>query len=209
MQDHLPTTRASGLTCKRQLRGGSAIIARTVRRVPPGAIDPTVKNLQWGDLTRGMFEARDRHADYPFLTDGDSNITEGSGFNVIFVKDGIIYTPDRGCLEGVTRRSVLDVAKMQDIPVRVEVVPVALAYQADECFMSTTAGGVMPITKLDGESINGGEVGPITRKIWDAYWAIHHDDNFSFAIDYHKEMPAGKVNGHASGHTNGQSNGHS
>lgn len=79
--------------------GGSAIVARTVRRTPPGSFDPTVKNLQWGDLTRGMLEAMDRGADFPFLTDGDANLTEGAGFNVVLVKDGVMYTPDRGCLE--------------------------------------------------------------------------------------------------------------
>ena len=187
-----------------QLTGGSAVVARTVRRVPPGAIDPTIKNLQWGDLVRGMFEARDRGADYPFLTDGDSNLTEGSGFNVLFVKDGIIYTPDRGCLEGVTRKSVIDVARTNGIEVRVQVVPVELAYQADEIFMSTTAGGVMPITSLDGQPIKDGEVGPITRKIWDAYWAIHYDDMFSFQIGYEKKHLLARVaNGHANGHVNG------
>lgn len=164
--------------------GGSAVIARTVRRVPPGSIDPTVKNLQWGDLTRGLFEAADRGASYPFLTDGDANLTEGSGFNIILVKDGVLYTPDRGVLEGVTRKSVFDVARTHSIEVRIEVVPVELAYHCDEIFMSTTAGGIMPITSLDGNAINGGNVGPITKVIWDRYWALHYDPAFSFEIDY-------------------------
>ena len=164
--------------------GGSAVIARTVRRVPPGSIDPTVKNLQWGDLTRGLFEAADRGASYPFLTDGDANLTEGSGFNIILVKDGILYTPDRGVLEGVTRKSVFDVARTHNIEVRVEVVPVELAYHCDEILMSTTAGGIMPITSLDGNAINGGRVGPITKVIWDGYWALHYDPAFTFEIDY-------------------------
>ena len=164
--------------------GGSAVIARTVRRVPPGSIDPTVKNLQWGDLTRGLFEAADRGASYPFLTDGDANLTEGSGFNIILVKDGILYTPDRGVLEGVTRKSVFDVARTHNIEVRVEVVPVELAYHCDEIFMSTTAGGIMPITSLDGNAINGGRVGPITKVIWDGYWALRYDPALSFEVDY-------------------------
>ncbi|KAI7783283.1 hypothetical protein LA080_012038 [Diaporthe eres] len=167
-----------------QYNGGSAIIARTVRRVPPGAIDPTVKNLQWGDLTRAMFEAVDRGATHPFLTDGDGNLTEGSGFNICIVKDGTIYTPDRGVLEGVTRKSVFDAAKVHDIPVRMEVVPVETAYQCDEIFMCTTAGGIMPITSLDGQPVKGGKVGPITKKIWDTYWAMHYDSAYSFEIDY-------------------------
>ncbi|RFU35464.1 hypothetical protein B7463_g880, partial [Scytalidium lignicola] len=167
-----------------QYGGGTAVIARTVRRVPPGAIDPTVKNLQWGDLVRGMFEARDRGATYPFLTDGDSNLTEGSGFNIVFVKNGAIYTPDRGVLHGVTRKSVFDVAKANGIEVRLEVVPVELAYQCDEMFMCTTAGGIMPITVLDGRPVNGGKIGPITKTIWDGYWAMHYDAAHTIEVNY-------------------------
>ena len=172
--------------------GGSAIVARTVRRVPPGSLDPTVKNLQWGDLTRGLFEAADRGATYPFLTDGDTNLTEGSGFNIVLVKNGVLYTPQRGVLEGVTRKSVIDVAHMNGLDVRVELVPVQKAYEADEIFMCTTAGGVMPITSLDGSPVKDGRVGPITRKIWDGYWAIHYDDVYSFEINYqdgHQNTP--------------------
>ncbi|RHZ66896.1 aminotransferase class IV [Aspergillus thermomutatus] len=164
--------------------GGRAVIARTVRRVPPGAIDPTIKNLQWGDLMRGMFEATDRGAMYPFLTDGDAHLTEGSGFNIVLVKDGKLYTPDRGVLEGITRRSVMEVAKAKGIEVRLEMVPVELAYNCDEIFMCTTAGGVMPITWLDGKPVNGGEVGPVTKAIWDGYWDMHYDDRYSFEIKY-------------------------
>jgi branched-subunit amino acid aminotransferase/4-amino-4-deoxychorismate lyase len=167
-----------------QYTGGSAIIARTVRRVPPGSIDPTVKNLQWGDLVRGMHEAQDRGAQYPFLTDGDANLTEGSGFNIVLIKDGVIFTPDRGVLHGVTRKSVFDVAKANNIEVRCEVVPVELAYKADEVFMCTTAGGIMPITSLDGEPINGGKIGPITKTIWDGYWAMHYDPEYTLDIKY-------------------------
>ncbi|KIX00308.1 uncharacterized protein Z518_10447 [Rhinocladiella mackenziei CBS 650.93] len=184
-----------------QRTGGSAVIARTVRRVPPGSMDPTVKNLQWGDFTRGMFEAADRGATYPFLTDGDANLTEGSGFNIIVVKDGVLYTPDRGVLKGVTRKSVFDVAKANGIEVRMEVVPVEMTYHCDELFMCTTAGGIMPITSLDGQPVNDGQIGPITKTIWDGYWAIHYDSAYSFEINYEGTQENGVngvngVNGH-------------
>jgi len=187
-----------------QRTGGRAVVARTVRRTPPGSMDPTVKNLQWGDLTRGMFEAADRDADYPFLTDGDANLTEGAGYNIVLVKDGVLYTPDRGVLQGVTRKSVIEVAEQSGYEVRVEVVPVELAYECDEIFMCTTAGGIMPITTLDGLTINGGGIGPVTKTIWDEYWAMHYDPVKSFAIDYEGQTRVnGKSNGHANGHANG------
>ncbi|KAF2478614.1 aminotransferase [Neohortaea acidophila] len=189
-----------------QLTGGDAIVARTVRRTPPGSHDPTIKNLQWGDLTRGLIEASDRGATYSFLTDGDANITEGSGFNIMFVKDRVIYTADRGVLEGITRKSAFDAARANGIEIRVEVVPVSLAYDCDECLMVTTAGGVMPITTLDGQPVKDGKLGPVTKAIWDEYWAMHWRDEFSFAIDYSvgqngqvKKTPGAHVNGFVNG----------
>ncbi|CAO2655157.1 Nn.00g102210.m01.CDS01 [Neocucurbitaria sp. VM-36] len=167
-----------------QPTGGKAIVARTVRRISPGSMDPTVKNLQWGDLTRGLFEAVDRGATYPFLTDGDANLTEGSGFNIILIKDGVLHTPERGCLEGVTRKSVIDAAKTSGFPVVIGYVPTEMVYSCDEVLMCTTAGGIMPITELDGKPVKDGKVGPITKKIWDVYWAMHYDPTFSFQIDY-------------------------
>jgi branched-subunit amino acid aminotransferase/4-amino-4-deoxychorismate lyase len=167
-----------------QKTGGSAVVTRTVRRVPPGAIDPTVKNLQWGDFTRGIMEARDRGAMYPILTDGDANLTEGSGFNIILIKDGKLYTPRKGVLEGVTRKSVLVLADQLGLPYAIDDVPVELAYGCDEILLVTTAGGVMPITTLDGRPVGNGEVGPISKALWKAYWDAHYDPAVSFAVEY-------------------------
>ena len=164
--------------------GGSAIVTRGVRRVPPGAIDPTVKNLQWGDFTRGLFEAADRDALYPFLPDGDGNITEGSGFNIFIVKDGVLRTPRLGVLEGVTRRTVLDLAKKHGWKAEVGEVPVEDLYHCEEIFMATTAGGIMPITELDGAKVGGGQVGSRTREVWEAYWDAHYDPQYTLEIAY-------------------------
>lgn len=162
--------------------GGEAVITRTVRRVPPGAIDPTIKNHQWGDFIRGLLEAQDRGSQYPILTNGDANITEGPGYNIVLIKDRALYTPKSGVLEGITRQSVFDIAKKVGILVYLDDVPTNLAYEADEIFICTTAGGIMPITKLDGES--KGEVGPITKLIWDGYWAMHYNSKYTTEVSY-------------------------
>jgi len=167
-----------------QLQGGPAIVTRTVRRTPPGAMDPTIKNLQWGDFVRGWLEAMDRSAIYSLLPDGDGNITEGGGYNIFIVKDGVLSTPARGVLQGVTRKTVLEIAAAKGYQTRVDVVPVEDLYQADEIFICTTAGGVMPLTTLDGAPIGNGQIGPITRSIWEAYWELHYDPKLSFAVDY-------------------------
>ena len=167
-----------------QRTGGSAVVTRTVRRTPPGAMDPTIKNLQWGDFCRGWMEAMDRGAVYSLLPDGDGNITEGGGYNVCVIKNGVLSTPSRGVLEGVTRKTVLEVAQARQVPTVVDFVPVDALYGADELFICTTAGGVMPLTELDGKPVADGKVGPITRQIWEDYWAAHYDPKYSFAVDY-------------------------
>jgi len=163
--------------------GGSAIVTRDARRTPPGAMDPTIKNLQWGDLTRGFFEAFDRGASLPLLPDGDGNITEGC-YNIFTVHDAVVRTPGRGVLEGVTRRTAMEIAAAEGLVARMEDVPVASLYTADEIFLSSTAGGIMPITVLDGAPVGGGQVGPITRRIWERYWELHADPMLTFAIDF-------------------------
>lgn len=167
-----------------QKNGASVIIVRDTVRMPTGAVDPTVKNLQWGDFTRGLLEARERGAQYPILTDGNGLLTEGSGFNIVLVKDGKLYTPKRGVLEGVTRKSVLAAADKLGIAWEIGDVPVNMVYSVDELMMVTTAGGVMPVTQLDGKPVGDGTVGPISRAIWKEYWDAHYDPSVTIPINY-------------------------
>lgn len=159
-------------------------MTRTVRRTPPGAFDPTVKNLQWGDLTRAWFEAQDRNAVYPLLPDGDGNVTEGFGYNVFLVKNGVLSTPSLGILHGITRRTAAEIAERKGWTVRFEQVPLKSLYECDELFITSTAGGIMPLTTLDGQPVGDGNVGPVTQAIWEEYWKLHYDNHYSFEVIY-------------------------
>src|SRR4029077_15479033 len=107
-----------------QERGAHLIIA-TAPRIADDSVDPKVKNFHWGDLTRGLFEARDRNADNCVLLDRDGFVTEGPGFNVFAVTQGAVATPDRGSLEGVTRLSVGELCQELGIPFSVRAIPAA------------------------------------------------------------------------------------
>ena len=87
-----------------QRRRGLRMVISSVRRIPPEAVDPTLKNFHWGDLIRGLFEAYEHGGETVVLVDEHENITEGPGFNVFVVRDGRVATPARGVLEGITRR---------------------------------------------------------------------------------------------------------
>ena len=96
----------------------------------------------------------------------------------------MLRTPRLGVLEGVTRKTVLELAAAGGMRTMVGEVPVDDLYHCDEIFMATTAGGIMPITELDGAPVGGGQVGPVTRRVWEAYWEAHYDPALSFEIDY-------------------------
>ncbi len=102
---------------EQQQAGTHAIVAREAIRIPRNAVDPTVKNFHWGDLVRGLFEAYDRDAWLPILTDGNGRVTEGPGFNVFALIDGELRTPAVGVLEGITRRTVIELAQEARLPV--------------------------------------------------------------------------------------------
>ncbi|HEY3952146.1 MAG TPA: aminotransferase class IV [Streptosporangiaceae bacterium] len=171
--------------------GVDVVVARDTRRIPPGSVDPTVKNFHWGDLVRGLFEAYDRDSQQAILPDADGLVTEGAGFNVFAVAGGALYTPGRGVLLGITRRTVIEVAGQLDLPVHAGDLPVGELYRADELFLTSTAGGVMPVARLDGQPVGNGRTGAITQKIRARYWDLHTDPALSFAVDYGGENGTG------------------
>ena len=164
--------------------GMDAIIARTVQRISTRSVDPTVKNFHWGDLTKGLYEAYDRGARYPILLDADGNVTEGAGYNVFALVEGRLLTPASGALEGITRRTVIELAEREGIPVAEVTLPEAEFRRGEELFATTTAGGVMPITSLDGRPVGDGSVGRLTRRLRDLYWAAHEDPRYITPVDY-------------------------
>ena len=153
-------------------------------RIAPESVDPTVKNYHWLDLVQSMFEAYDRGADTSCVVDAAGNVAEGPGFNVFTVRDGIVRTPDRGVLEGVSRKTVIELCGSLGMPLRVEPVPSADLVLADEVFISSTGGGVLPIAKIDGRPLAGAFPGPVTQRLQAAYWALHEDPRYSEPIEY-------------------------
>ena len=172
---------------------GLALAVSEIPRIPPESVDPTVKNYHWLDLVMGMFDAYEQGARTCILTDGQGNITEGPGFNVFVVKDGNVATPMRGVLHGITRQA--SILLLQELQVPVSARPVSLheLREADEVFATSTAGGVMPVTKIGAHIVAGGKPGPITGRLIEAYWAAHtRDDGWSVAV---KDVARGNLRG--------------
>jgi branched-chain amino acid aminotransferase len=154
------------------------------QRIAPESVDPTVKNYHWLDLETGLLEAYDRGGETVILVDAEDNVVEGPGFNVFAVKNDTISTPDRGVLEGITRRTIIELAAEHRLQLEARPVPADELRRADEVFLSSTAGGVIPVTTVDGGAVGNGEPGAVTRRLRDGYWDLHDDPRFSLPVRY-------------------------
>jgi branched-chain amino acid aminotransferase len=161
---------------------GLNVLLTDIKRIPPSSVDPTIKNYHWMDLVTGMLDAYEKGSDTAVLVDENNNITEGPGFNLFCINDSGIFTPDHGVLEGITRQSVFDLAKELHLPITKKSISVEELYNAEELFATSTAGGIMPITKVSGKEIGKGSVGNLTRQLHKLYWEKHSDDSWSTSI---------------------------
>jgi branched-chain amino acid aminotransferase len=163
---------------------GSDIIVSESVRIPPEAVDPTIKNFGRLDFVRALFEAYDRDAKYAVLLDQEGNLTEGRGWNIFVLADGNLMSPDRGVLEGITRKTVLELARTLNVDCRLTKVPVRALREADEVFITSTAGGIMPVRSVDKKLIGDGLPGPVTTRVRDMYWKLHDDPAYSTPVRY-------------------------
>jgi branched-chain amino acid aminotransferase len=170
-------------TFEKQKEGMHLIISRW-QRIPPESVDPTVKNYHWLDMVMGLFEAYERGGETVIVVDAHGNLVEGPGFNIFTVNGSTLTTPGKGVLEGMTRRTTIEIAPECGYEVELRNLPAEEALAADEVFITTTAGGLIPITKIDGKAIGAGTPGPATQKLQKRYWEVHEDPRHILEIDY-------------------------
>jgi branched-chain amino acid aminotransferase len=164
---------------------GLHVIVSDVQRIPSRSVDPTAKNYHWNDLTMGLLRALDAGGDTVLLTDAAHNVVEGPGFNVFCVSQtGALVTPKEGVLEGISRRTVIEMAHELGLPIEVRPLPAEELRGAREAFLSTSGGGVLPVTRVDGRAIGDGTIGPITRQLVQTYWDWHRNPKYSTPVDY-------------------------
>ncbi len=123
--------------------------------------------------TMALHEALESGADEAIMMDKDGFISEGSGENIFIVKNNIISTPTKAhCLNGITRQSVIQIAKDLDFEVQEENIRYEDLINAEEAFFTGTAVEITPITKLDNKPINDGKRGEVTYKLQNKFQEI-------------------------------------
>ena len=167
-----------------QMRRGLHVSLVDTVRIPPESVDPALKNYHWLDLIMGLYGAYDRGGETALLLDAQGNVSEGPGFNIFAVFNGALVTPDKGVLPGITRRTVMEICAAEGISCTAGPLSPDALRQADEVFATSTAGGVMPVTTIDGHPVGNGRVGEMTMKLQDIYWNWHQDPGYKTSVIY-------------------------
>jgi len=154
-------------------RGAHIQLAGSTTRISPQSIDPTVKNYHWGDMTHALFDALDAGFDACVLLDDRGCVTEGPGFNIFAVIDGTVVTPKSGMLQGITRKTVLEICADLGLAHDVRDIGAEEFLQADEIFTATTAGGPVSVTRINTRILGNDTPGPIAQEITNTYWDWH------------------------------------
>ena len=173
------------------------LIARTAswRRTADDAI-PARGKLTGAYINTALAvdEALDRGADEAIFLTADGHVSEGGGANLFMVRDGALVTPPvtADILEGITRDTILALASELGIAVQERAIDRTELYVADEVFFCGTGAQVAPCVQIDGRTVANGDIGPIAKRIGDAYLAIARGDD-----DRHPEWrtavyPAGR-----------------
>lgn len=156
------------------LRKGITAMVSSWRRISHESLIPTAKG-SGGYLNSILAKQESVSAGYDeaIMLNEQGTISEGSGMNLFTVSDGAVYTPpvSSGILEGITRNSVMELLRTENIEVHEVDLARGSLYTADEVFLTGTAAEVTPIREIDGRTVGMGEPGPVTRKAQDLFSA--------------------------------------
>lgn len=172
------------LASPEQQEDGVHLHVSSIPRIDKASVDPKVKNYHWLDMEMSLFEAYEAGANFVVLNDIEGNLTEGPGYNLFTYRDGTWTTPGEGVLEGITRGAVLDLCSELNVTAREAVMTVDDLAAAEEVLVTSTAGGVMPVTTIDGRPIGDGKPGPATTRMRQLYWKKHAAEGWSTPVHY-------------------------
>jgi branched-chain amino acid aminotransferase len=156
---------------------GVRVSVSTVRRIDSSSLPPFVKACgHYTNSVRAVQEAIRRGFDEALLLNAKGDVAEGSGANLFIVKDGTLITNDldASIVLGITRDSVLQIARDLGVPVTIRALTLGDLQTADEVFFSGTAVEITPIKDVDGRVIGDGKPGAITQRLQKTFFEAVH-----------------------------------
>jgi branched-chain amino acid aminotransferase len=147
-------------------RAGLTLFTSSMRRPSPDVLDPKIHHANLLNSVLAKIQANAAGADDAIMLDARGFIAETNATHLFLVQDGIVRTPTvAACPEGITRATVLDICRTEDIPLEVRDIALTELYRADEAFCTGTMGELAGVVKADGRAIGAGETGPMTARL--------------------------------------------
>ena len=144
----------------------------SMRRIPSECLDAKIKCCNYLNHILMRMEANEAGLDEAIELDIDGYVAEAPGYNVFMAKGGVLYTPGENILVGVTRQTVMELAAAEGVETIVGRFTAFDLYNADEVFLTSTAGGIFAVREVDGRAIGCGGQGPITRLLNQKYMEL-------------------------------------
>jgi branched-chain amino acid aminotransferase len=157
--------------------GGVTARISSFQRMSPNAIPPASKATgQYLNSLLAQGEAITSGCDEAILLNSDGFVTDGWAHNVFVVAAGTLITPPlaAGALPGITRETVMTLAADDGIATAERNLVRTDLYLADECFMTGTSAGLVPVASVDGRAIGDGKPGPLTARLRDRLADVTH-----------------------------------
>jgi branched-chain amino acid aminotransferase len=157
------------------LENGVDVCVSSWQRVAPNTIPALAKaGGNYLSSTLVSLEARQRGFAEGIALATDGTVSEGAGENIFLVRDGVIWTPPAAVsiLTGITRESIMTLAREGGLEVIEKTVPREMLYIADEIFLTGTAAEVTPVRSVDRIPVGSGQRGPITRQLQEAFFGL-------------------------------------
>ena len=157
---------------------GLEVITVATRRNIPEACNPRVKSLNYLNNIYAKIEANLHGVLEAIMLNSEGYVAEATGDNIFLVKNGVLITPPvhAGILEGITRNTVMELARARGIEVVEKLFTRHDIFIADECFLTGTAAEVIPTVKVDGRIIGSGKPGEMTRELIADFRELTKDD---------------------------------
>ena len=164
-------------------RGMKIMTVPTMRNLCE-ALNPQIKSLNYLNNILAKIEAINGNCEEALMLDHLGYIAECTGDNIFVVKKGELYTPPQcmGTLRGITRDTILDIAKKLKIVTHEHVLTRHELYISGECFLTGTAAEVVPVVKVDGRIIGEGKPGNVTKLIREEFKKVTKKDGVNYKL---------------------------
>ncbi len=152
---------------KEYYSAGISIITSSLRRTPADTLDPRIKSLNYLNSIQAKIEAVNAGCLEAVMLNREGLVTECTGDNIFIFRRGTLTSPSStyGSLDGITRQTVLELAKKAGIPCGESAITLFDLYNSEECFLTGSGAELIPVTKVDGRTIGDGKPGPVFRRL--------------------------------------------